>query len=80
MSMAAPQFVRLSPELHRAHEHRVVAMPLDEVGAAHERAVLRGAAIVMPEIEEDEVDCEKGGPVKTPSFFSDVTISDAVCT
>ena len=31
-------------------------MPLHEVGAAHERSVLAGASVVMPEIEVDEVD------------------------
>jgi hypothetical protein len=31
-------------------------VPLNEVGATHERAVLRRAAVVVPQIEIDEVD------------------------
>ena len=34
----------------------VVPMPLHKIGAAHERAVLRCAAVVVPEIEVGEVD------------------------
>src|SRR5262245_27844358 len=55
-AMPASKLVGLRSELHRPREHRVVAVPLDEVGAAHERAVLRRAAVVVPEIEIDEVD------------------------
>ncbi len=55
-AMLPPQFVGLRAQLTRARQHRVVAMPLHEVGAAHERAVLRRPAVVVPEIEVDEVD------------------------
>ena len=37
-------------------EDRVVAVPLHEVRPAHERAVLGGAAVVVPEVEIGELD------------------------
>src|SRR5436305_1261990 len=43
------------PELDGLAQHRVVAVPLHEVRAAHERAVLGSPAVVVPEVEVDEV-------------------------
>ena len=37
-------------------EQAVVAVPLNEVGAAHEGSMLAGAAVVVPEVEVGEVD------------------------
>jgi hypothetical protein len=53
---AAAASRRPSPASPPSREHRIVAVPLDEVGAAHEGAVLRRPAVVMPQIEVDEVD------------------------
>src|SRR3954466_1651401 len=55
-SMTPAQLVGLRAELHRSCQHRVVAVPLHEIGASHEGAVLRGAAVVVPQIEVDEID------------------------
>src|SRR5215469_14850591 len=54
--MFFPQLVGLFPELDGLGEQLVVAVPLHEVGPAHERAVLAGAAVVVPQVEEGEVD------------------------
>ena len=43
-------------ELDHVLEDRVVAVPLHIVGPAHERGVLRGAAVIMPEVEIGELD------------------------
>src|SRR5690349_15671219 len=45
-----------APQFHHLGDHRVIAMPLHEVGPAHECAVLGSAPVVMPEIEVHEVD------------------------
>src|ERR1700733_4089152 len=36
-------------------QHGVVAVPLHEVSTSHERSMLRGAAVVMPEVEIYEI-------------------------
>jgi hypothetical protein len=54
--MLPPEFGGHALQLDSLLEHGVVAVPLDEVGAAHEGAMLRGAAVVVPQIEVEEVD------------------------
>src|SRR5665213_4060661 len=55
-AMDAAELVGLRAELDGLREHRVGAVPLHEIGAAHERTVFRRAAVVVPEIEIDEID------------------------
>src|SRR5690348_17219481 len=54
-AMLFPQFRCHGVEFDRLLQHRVVAVPLDEIGAAHERAVFAGAAVVVPEIEVNKI-------------------------
>src|SRR6516162_7258079 len=56
LGMVPPQFLGLRLEFNGVLEDRVVAVPLGEVLSAHERPVLGGAPIVMPEIEVDKID------------------------
>src|SRR3954462_3326065 len=56
LAMGPPQFVGQRPQFHRVLEDRVVAVPLGEVGPAHEGGVLGGAAVVVPQVEVQEVD------------------------
>ncbi len=56
VAMLGTQFRSHGFELDLFLEKFVVAVPLDEIGAAHEGAVLGGAAIVVPKVEEEEVD------------------------
>src|SRR5215471_5608140 len=56
LSMGTPQFPSHGFELDRVLEDRVVAVPLHEIGTPHERAMLRRAPVVMPEVEVMEVD------------------------
>ena len=68
-------------QLHRARQHRIVAVPLDEVGAAHEGAVLRGPAVVVPQIEIDEIDRLRERRSRQQAVLAQrSTMSDAVCT
>src|SRR5579859_1591452 len=55
LAMLSLEFGGQGAEFNRFLEHRIVAVPLDEVGTAHERAVLAGAAVIVPKIEIDEV-------------------------
>ena len=54
--MLSPEFRRHRFQLDRFLQHRIVAVPLHEVGASHECAVFAGASVVVPEIEVDKVD------------------------
>src|SRR3954469_19771157 len=54
-AMGLPQFVGLGLQLDAVLEHRVVAVPLHEVGPTHERPVFGGAAVVVPQVEVQEV-------------------------
>jgi hypothetical protein len=48
LSMPPPHLVSQGPDLNRALEHRVVAVPRHEVDTAHERAVLGRATVIVP--------------------------------
>jgi hypothetical protein len=54
--MLPPQFFRGMANFNGVLEHGVVAVPLNEVGPAHERPVLGRAAVVVPEVEVEEID------------------------
>src|SRR5579883_1457496 len=54
-TMLLPQLRSVRLQLHHFLQHGIVAMPLDEIGTAHKRAVLAGASVVMPQIEIGEV-------------------------
>src|SRR5437763_9036327 len=56
LAMIPPKLLRHRLEIDHVRQHRVVAVPLDEVGAAHEGAVLGGPAVVVPQVEVLEVD------------------------
>src|ERR1700733_6848729 len=43
-------------QLHRLLHHGVVAVPLHEIGPSHERAVLTGSPVVVPQVEIDKID------------------------
>ena len=43
-------------EFHHVLEDRIIAVPLHKIRAAHERRVLRGAAVVMPQVKIGELD------------------------
>src|SRR5271169_2269074 len=55
-AMASPKFVGHRLQLYLLFQHGIVSVPLHEVGAAHEGSVFGGAAIVVPQIEIQEVD------------------------
>src|ERR1043166_1988870 len=55
-AMLSPQFLRHRLHLHHALQHGIVSVPLNEIGASHERAMLAGAPVVVPEVEVNEVD------------------------
>src|SRR5690349_19171703 len=55
LAMLPPHLGCHAAHLCRVLQQRVVAMPLHEVGAAHEGAVLGRAPVVMPQIEIREV-------------------------
>ncbi len=55
-AMGPPQLFGVVLQLDGLLQQAVVAVPLDEVGAAHEGCVLAGAAVVVPEVEVGEVD------------------------
>src|SRR3569833_2972526 len=54
--MLPPQFVGLMLQFHRLGKKLVIAMPLDEVGAAHECAMFARPPVVVPQIEIRKVD------------------------
>ena len=53
--MLPAQFGRHGLKVDHLSQHRIVSVPLHEVCSAHKSAVLRRPAIVMPEVEIDEV-------------------------
>ena len=55
-AMLPPQFVGIVLQLDGLLQQSIVAVPLHKIGAAHEGAVLAGAAVVVPQIEVGEVD------------------------
>src|SRR5215467_3159254 len=56
LAMCPPHFLGHCPDLDGVREDRVVAVPLGEVLAAHEGAVLGGPAVIVPQVEVAEVD------------------------
>ena len=56
LAMLSPELGGHGLEFDRLLQHGIVAVPLHEVRAAHERAVFAGPSVVMPEIEVNEVD------------------------
>src|SRR3954454_21905411 len=56
LSMCPPEFLGHGLQLDGVPEDRVVAVPLDEVGAPHEGPVLGRPLVVIPRGEGDEVD------------------------
>src|SRR5579872_1607134 len=47
LALRATEFGRHRLEFDRLLQHRVIAMPLHEVGAAHKGSVFAGASVVM---------------------------------
>src|SRR5438105_14255879 len=54
-TMLSPQLVGHRRNLLAVFQQRIVAMPLHEVGAAHEGAMIGGAALIVPQVEVNEV-------------------------
>jgi len=48
--------LRQGLQLDRLSEHGIVAVPLDEIGAAHEGTMFGSSSIIVPEIEIEEID------------------------
>ena len=62
--MDPPQLLGLRFEFDGVLEDRVIAVPLREILSAHEGTVLGRAAVVVPQIEVEEVDrVREGGPL-----------------
>src|SRR4051794_157916 len=55
-AMAAAKLVGLCAKLDPLREHRIITVPLHEIGSAHESAVFRCSPVIVPEVEIDEVD------------------------
>src|SRR5215510_7642898 len=60
-AMAFAQFFSARFQFHRPGHDRVVAVPLNKISPTHEGAVFRGASVIVPEIEIDEVDWIREG-------------------
>src|SRR4051794_13948278 len=56
LAMGPPHFLGHRLDLDGVLQHGVVAVPLGEVLAAHERPVLGGPPVVVPQVEVIEVD------------------------
>src|SRR5437868_5910964 len=56
LAMRPPQLVGHGLQFDGVLQDRVVAVPLHEVGPAHESAVLGRPAVVVPQVEVGEVD------------------------
>src|SRR5438105_890162 len=56
LGMGPPHLLGQGLNLDRMLEHRIGPVPLCEVLAAHERPVLRGPPVIVPQVEVHEVD------------------------
>src|SRR5256885_3395756 len=56
LTMLSPEFGSHGFKFDRLLQHGIVSVPLHEIGTSHERAMFAGAAIIVPQIEVDEVD------------------------
>src|SRR5579883_1800987 len=66
-SLTAPTAKLLSQQLqlHHLRQHRIIAVPLHEIGTTHESSMLGSAAVVVPQIEIKEVGAVgKGGALE----------------
>src|SRR5579872_1518380 len=70
VGMLPPQFVGLLLEFDSLRKQLVIPVPLNKIRASHKRSVLRGAAIVVPEIEVSEVNGMCEGWSRQASIFA----------
>src|SRR6516225_9075571 len=68
-AMLPPQLGCHRVQFDRLLQYGIVAVPLHEIGSAHERAVLAGASVVVPQIEVEEVNrLGERRPIEQPIF------------
>ena len=66
--MGASHLVGHALDFGRMLEHWIVAVPLNEVGASHERPVLGCSAVIVPKVEVGEIDRFLEGLSSNPSL------------
>src|ERR1700690_2333813 len=54
--MVSPQLICHRLEFGGLAQHGIVSMPLHKIRSAHERPVLGGSSVIVPEIEVEEID------------------------
>src|SRR3974390_1643592 len=55
-AMLPPELGGHGLKLDRLLHHRIISVPLHKIGSAHERGMLAGAPVVVPEIEIHKAD------------------------